>query len=62
MKEAVLEGRRPSRPTLMDCSELVDEIWELIVMCWAHEVQSRPSMTYVAIHVSDRLLQLSSTE
>lgn len=62
VKEAVLEGRRPSRPTLTASPDFYDEIWELLVKCWDQQAQSRPSMMYVVGKVSARPLQLSSTE
>lgn len=47
---AVCQGQRPTRPTKKDYHgiEFSDEMWEMVVRCWAHKPADRPSMQDVA--------------
>jgi hypothetical protein len=46
--QAVVEGRRPSRPQAAEClAPLMDEAWLAIEACWHSDPMGRPSMAEV---------------
>ena len=45
--QVVLEGKRPHRPNGSESLGITDEIWDLLGLCWAEDVSSRPTVSYV---------------
>jgi hypothetical protein len=41
--EAILEGRRPTRPAV----GFTDYLWETVENCWQHQPKDRPSVDAV---------------
>ena len=53
----ILEGERPRRPEGTEGVWFTEDLWELLVRCWAAKAQSRPSIK----DVLERLERVSST-
>lgn len=49
---AVSKGIRPSRPS-GDQTKIHDELWLIIIQCWAQNAKGRPMMREVSTKVSD---------
>ncbi|THH26977.1 hypothetical protein EUX98_g7210 [Antrodiella citrinella] len=43
----VLEGRRPSRPSISEGAEMSDHLWALMLWCWSAQPSDRPAISQV---------------
>ncbi|KAF9648301.1 kinase-like protein, partial [Thelephora ganbajun] len=45
--DVVLEGKRPPRPKNSESLGITNDIWDLLELCWAKNVSSRPAVNHV---------------
>lgn len=45
--QVALEGERPPRPKNSESLGITNEIWDLLELCWAKDVSSRPVINHV---------------
>jgi hypothetical protein len=52
----VLEGRRPPRPTLLECQgePLPDHLWMLMERCWSRDPHIRPGIGQILMYFAPR--------
>ncbi|KAF9781255.1 kinase-like domain-containing protein, partial [Thelephora terrestris] len=50
--DVVLEGKRPPRPKNSESLGITNEIWNLLEMCWAKNVASRPKVGQVVAYLN----------
>lgn len=58
---AVLEGRRPSRPTLCSGTPL-DSLWNLLQNCWEESPEMRPTAAQIVERLMGPDIQAMQTE
>ena len=44
----VMQGERPKRPSANDGKIMLDDLWELVELCWQQEPFNRPDVADIA--------------
>jgi len=45
--QAAIEGKCPPRPSTSESIGITNEVWDLLGLCWARDVSSRPTVKHV---------------